>query len=143
MPAPESRPPLRPAPLPTGPPPTIALPPEPRPPPQADPAVSTIPASISASALAHLTSSLQRLRQGNLVGVFEVASDGEPPGDAREPHAQRAEQPGQIERGGLALDVRVGGEDHLAHGPALQPQQELAHLEIVRPDAVERRERAE
>src|SRR5262249_43368567 len=49
----------------------------------------------------------------------------------------------QVDRGGLALDARVGREDDLVDRLALETGQELAHLQVLGPDAVERRERSE
>ncbi len=48
----------------------------------------------------------------------------------------------QVERGRLALDVGVRGEDDLLGRLALEPDEELADLEVAGADAVERRERA-
>src|SRR6185436_18040081 len=48
----------------------------------------------------------------------------------------------EVERGRLALDGGVGGEDDLAHGVAAEALEQSADLEILRTDAVERRQRA-
>src|SRR5204862_6559837 len=92
---------------------------------------------------ADLAATLQGLGERDLIGILEVAADGQAARDASDAHPQRAEQLRQVERGGLALDVGVGGQDHLAGGPVLEAQQQLAHLEVVGADAVQRRERAE
>src|SRR2546425_1915296 len=96
----------------------------------------------SVSRSADLAAALQGLGQGDLVRILEVAADGQAARDARDAHAERAEQLREIERGGFALDVGVGGQDDLARGPILQAQQQFAHLQIVGADAVQRRERA-
>ena len=60
-----------------------------------------------------LAPALQRPDEGHLVGVLEVATDRDAardPGDG----ADVARQPlGEVHRGRLALERRVGGEDHL------------------------------
>src|SRR6266446_6986769 len=53
-----------------------------------------------------------RLVHRHLVGIFEVAADRHAHRDARHLHAERLQQPREINRGGFALDVRVGGENH-------------------------------
>ena len=49
----------------------------------------------------------------------------------------------EIERGRVALDVRVRRQDDLADVVRLEPGEELPHLDLVRADAVERGERPE
>ena len=86
---------------------------------------------------------LQRLGQRDLVGVLEIAADGQAPGDTRDAHAERPQELGQVERGGLALHVGIGGQDDLVHPARVQARQQLAHLDVVGADAIERRQRAE
>src|SRR6266568_226446 len=74
--------------------------------------------------------SLERPSQRHLVGILQVASDGQPAGRPGDPQAERLHQPGQVRRGGLALEIRVGGQDQLA-----DPQ-------VLGSDAVHRADRA-
>ena len=53
-----------------------------------------------------------------LVGVLEVAAHRQPARDPGDPHAERLEQPAEVQRGGLALDVRVRAEDDLLRRPS-------------------------
>src|SRR5262249_8265491 len=71
------------------------------------------------------------------------AADGQAARDPGDPKADRPQQLGEVDRRGLALDARVRGEDDLLDAAAVEARQELAHLEVLRPDAVERGERAE
>src|SRR5262249_60606125 len=93
--------------------------------------------------LADLAPALEGLRERHLIGVLEIAADRKAARDPRQTHAQRAKELGEIERRGLALYVGIRGQDHLGDRAALQPRQELAHLQIVRADAVEAREPAQ
>src|SRR2546429_8334011 len=91
----------------------------------------------------HLPAALERLGEGDLVGVLQVAPDRE---TARETGhsdaAARLEEGRDVHRRGVALEVRIGREDDLRDAVALDAFQELPHPEVVRPDPVERRDRA-
>src|SRR2546422_6947687 len=45
--------------------------------------------------------------------VLEITAHGQPAGDAGDARAQRAQELGEIQRGGLALHVGIRGQDHL------------------------------
>src|SRR5262245_7829935 len=107
------------------------------------PALLTIAAHGARNSLSDLAPALQRLGERHLIGVLEVAADGQPARDAGHAHTERAQELGEVERGRLALDVGVGGEDHLAGAAAVETREQLADLQVFRTDAVERRERAE
>src|SRR5262249_24121487 len=49
----------------------------------------------------------------------------------------------EIERGRIALDVRIRRQDDLANVVPLDPGEELAHIELVGTDPVEWRQRAQ
>ena len=51
---------------------------------------------------------------------------------------ERLQAPGDVERGGLALNRLVGREDHLLDPATPAPRLEAVDGEIVRPDSVER-----
>src|SRR5829696_1052556 len=86
----------------------------------------------------------KRAPERDLVGVFEVAANGQPGGEAGDGDLGRARaQPvGDVQGGRLARGGRVGGEHDLAHLGALDARIELRDLEVVGLDAVDRRERA-
>src|SRR3954470_3501453 len=84
---------------------------------------------------------LERTAQGDLVGVLEVAPDREAARDTGGAHPDGLEQPGQVHGGGLALDVGVGGEDHLGDALGVDPGQQLLHPQLLRPDALDGRDR--
>src|SRR5262249_6912770 len=88
--------------------------------------------------LADLAPTLEGLREGHLIGVLEVAADGQPAGDAGDAHAERAKGLREVQGCPLALDIRVRRRDALGGPARLQPREQLPHLEIVRADAVER-----
>src|ERR1700730_1845124 len=85
----------------------------------------------------------ERAPERDLVGVLEVAAHREPTGDAGHPEPQRLEQPGEVHRRRFAFDVRVRGEDHLFDALVVQPGQELLDLQLVGPDALDRRDRTQ
>src|SRR5205085_6035411 len=79
-----------------------------------------------------------RPAEGHLVGVFEVAADGEAAGDARDLHAERRDQPGQVHPCGFPLDVGIGGHDDLGNALSGNPGEQLRDPQVVGPDAVDR-----
>ena len=66
------------------------------------------PASICASVDSQVV-----LGQRHLVGVFEIAADGQAVRDARDQNPHRLEQAGDIARRRFALDIRIGGQNDL------------------------------
>ena len=95
---------------------------------------------LGTSASSNLAAPLERLVHRDLVGVFEVAAHGNAHRDAGHPDAKRLEQPRQVDGGGFALDIRVRREDHLGHA-APDARQQALDLQLVRPDALQRRQR--
>src|SRR5659263_382733 len=86
-------------------------------------------------------SSLHRPADGDLVGVLEVRSHREPVGDPAHADVPRLEDLGEVGRRGLPLRREVRRKDHLGNAAAGRPLQELPHPEVVRHDAVDRRDR--
>src|SRR5207244_6308136 len=91
----------------------------------------------------NLAPPVQRLCHRDLVRVLEVAAPRQPEGEPRRAHFDRPGLLGDVERGGLALDVRVRRHDDLAHAAAPHPLQQSVDVDVLRPDALQRRERAE
>src|SRR5215213_6101247 len=85
-----------------------------------------------------LATAFERPAQRDLVGVLEVAADGEAAGDAGGAHAEGLQQPGQVHGGGLALDVGVGGEDHLGDALGVDSGEHLLDPQLLGPDALDR-----
>src|SRR5450631_4179286 len=84
----------------------------------------------------------KRACQRRLVREFEVSSHGEALGKPGDADARRFEESLQIERCGLALDVRVGGDNELVYLPVLEALHELADAQLVRAGAVQGRQDA-
>src|SRR3954454_19417188 len=80
--------------------------------------------------------------QGHFVRVLEVPPHRQSTRQTRHAQAQRLEHPGEVRRGGLALEVRIGREDHLADRAVGEPDHELADAQLVGADAVDRRDGA-
>jgi len=90
-----------------------------------------------------LSPAFHGLQDGNFVGVFQVAAHGQASGDAGDPSgAQFFDLLGEINRGGLALDRRIGGEDNLFDVPVFQPPQKTGDAQMLGANAVQRRKRA-
>src|SRR5258708_932075 len=81
-----------------------------------------------------------RARQGQLVRVLEVAPHGQPVRGPRHPGPQRLERALQVKRRRLALDVRIGGDDHLQHTLLTHPLEELRHMDLLGTDPIDRRD---
>src|SRR5665647_358670 len=90
----------------------------------------------------HLPPSLHRLVHRHFVGVLEIAADRDAHGDAGDADAERLEQTRQVDRRRLALDVRIGREDHFLDGAALDAREQPLDLQLVWADALKRRDRA-
>ena len=56
--------------------------------------------------------------------------------------AERLEQPRQVDRGRLALDGGIGGEDDLLDAALLHAREQALDLQVVGTDALQRRQRA-
>src|SRR5688572_6634338 len=81
-----------------------------------------------------------RVRQRAAVHVLEFAADWHAVRDSRRGEAVPRDNLTQEVRGGLALDRWIGGKDHLCDlALAKQPLQRL-DADLVRPDAIERRQ---
>src|SRR5262245_52010378 len=89
----------------------------------------------------HLAAAGEGPAERDLVGVLEVAADGQAAREAG--HANAASQPVREERGGrLAGHVRVGCEHDLLHAVRLHAPHQLVDPQVAGLDSVERRERA-
>ena len=93
--------------------------------------------SRPAAAQSTLAAALEGPAEGELVGVLEVAADGEAAGDAGDLEPERLEQPAEVHRGGLALDVGVGAEDDLLDALGVEAGEQLLDPQLVGPDALD------
>src|SRR5262245_63360335 len=87
----------------------------------------------------HVATTGKRPPERHLVGVLEVAPDGQ---SARQPRDPRSapEAVGDVAGRCLAGHVRVGREHDLDHAVALHAGEELVDPEVVWLDSVERRQ---
>src|SRR5665213_2869936 len=78
-----------------------------------------------------LSPPLKRTTERDFVGILQVAADRQPTRQPGYPQSHRLYQPCQVSRGGLALEIRVGREDQLGHGPISEPSHALAHPSVI------------
>src|SRR6266550_2197482 len=70
---------------------------------------------VGSVGLRHLAPCRQRLSDGHRVGILQVATHRQSPGDPRDPHADRLQDLLEVHGGRLPLHRGVGGDDDLPH----------------------------
>src|SRR4051794_8265685 len=105
---------------------------------------SVVSASSALRAVSAIDGSppFERSPQGDLVGVLEVATYRKSTRQTRHAQAHPGQHAREVRRGGLALEVRVGGQDHLGDRPVGQPAEQLLDPQLVRSDSFDRRDGA-
>ena len=99
-------------------------------------------APAKGTSASHFLPVLERARQRHVIGVLEVAAHGQAARQARDADAQRRQQAADVHRRRLALEVRVRRHDHFRDRAVAQAREQLVDLEILRADAVHRRDHA-
>src|SRR5947209_2437391 len=84
---------------------------------------------------------LESTAEGDLVGVLEVATDRQAAGETSDAQPHRLDQPGEVRRGRLTLEVGVSGDDQL-RDIACEARHQLADAQVVRTDTLNGRDRA-
>ena len=79
--------------------------------------------------------------QRELVCVLEVAPNREPARDPRYLYRKVLEEARQVQCRRVALDVRVGAQDHFLHPLDFDPAEELPHAQLLGADPVDRADR--
>jgi len=69
--------------------------------------------------------------EGDFIGVFEVAADGDTIGEAADGYLKRAKNFGEVHGGRFPFDGRVGGYDDLLDGIVCETAQKLADVQTV------------
>src|SRR5258708_22381425 len=87
-----------------------------------------------------LSPPLHRLQHGDFVGVLDVAADGDAHGDAGYFHAVALELLGEIRGSSFAFDGGIGGDDDLVDSAAVDARDEVRDSQLLRADAVQRRD---
>src|SRR5262245_40273692 len=82
----------------------------------------------------------ERVRERAAVHVLELAAHRDAVRDARRADAAPRDQLADVVRGGIAFDGRVGREDHLLDLALFEQRLEAVEAELLRANAVERRE---
>jgi hypothetical protein len=88
-----------------------------------------------------VAAALHGFEHGDFVRVFEVRADRNTHANAGDPHAQRLQQFGKIDRSGFALGSGVGGDDDFFHRALLQAFDQGFYFELLGPAPLQRRER--
>lgn len=86
--------------------------------------------------IVNFSSSLNRPRQGALVGVFDVAAGGHTLGDAAQAQVFAGELADEVEGGGFTFNAGVEGEDDFFDGFCVDAGEQFFDVQFVRPDAV-------
>src|SRR5262245_16380265 len=81
--------------------------------------------------------SFERAPECHLVRVLEVPPDREPTRRPGHPQPQRLDQPGQVGRGRLPLQVGVRRQDQLGDAAVGQPRHEFPGPQVLRADPVD------
>src|SRR5439155_936976 len=84
---------------------------------------------------------LERASEGDFVRVFEIAADRKAAGESCHAHAS-SQSVRQVGSGRLAGHVRIGRKHDLLYAVSLDAPEQLVDPQVLRLDAVERRERA-
>ena len=87
-------------------------------------------------------SAADRRRERALVEIIELAADRHAVREPRHLHVGVVQQVGDVVRGGLAIDRGVEREDDLLHRRIVRARDQRIDGQVLRADAVERRERA-
>src|SRR5919205_2870795 len=82
----------------------------------------------------HGSPSLEGPAQRHLVGVLQVATYGKSTRKPRDAQPQRLQEPGEIGRRGLTLEVGVHRQDHLGDLAVGEAGHQLADAQLVGPD---------
>src|SRR5918999_1729637 len=86
--------------------------------------------------------SFERAAKGDLVGVLKVAAHRQAAGQAGHSDAHRLDKAGEVGRRGLALQIRIGGEDQFGDRAIGEPGHELLDPQVFGPDALDGADRA-
>src|SRR5699024_10643927 len=85
--------------------------------------------------------SLEGPPEGDLVGVLEAPAHGQAGCEAGDADLEGGEQPRGIRGRRLALEVGVGGDDHLGDAAVREAGHQLGEAQVVGPDTVHRGDR--
>lgn len=85
---------------------------------------------------------LERAREGDVVGVFEVGAAGQATGEACHLHAGRANEPLDEHGSCFTLKAGIGGHDDLLDYAILQAENQFSDVDIFRANTVHRIEDA-
>jgi len=84
---------------------------------------------------------MSKTRQSDLIRVLDLAALGQAGGQAADLEAQRLGEAADVERGRVALDIGVQGQDQLLH--PVQAGEQLLHAQLLGADALQGREHAQ
>lgn len=85
---------------------------------------------------------LQGATEGDFVGVFEIATGGQPACRPGHIHAERREEPVYIRSGRFTRHVEVHGQNDLGRLFGFDPLKEFLDLQLFRSDSFDGRNRA-
>ena len=87
-------------------------------------------------------STLECATKCDLVGILEIATNGEPGGEPRDPQIQMHHHARKVGGRRLPLEIRIGRNDHLGDNTVGEALHQLTDAQIIRSDSVNRADRA-
>src|SRR5690606_4247954 len=96
------------------------------------------PMPVTLPSAADEAPALEGPAERHLVRVLQVSPDRQPGREAGHAQTHGAQHAREVRRGGLALDVRVGREDHLRDLPVREAGHELGDPQVAGPDVLDR-----
>ena len=79
------------------------------------------------------TTAFERPAQGDLIGVFEVTTHRKTAGQSRDRYLKRADQPRQVGRSGLALEVIEVSESRLINSRMRRSSGPMPSIGLIAP----------
>jgi hypothetical protein len=89
-----------------------------------------------------VAAALHRFEHGDFIRVLEIRADGYAHGDARDADAERFDQFREVDGSGFAFGGRIRRNNNLLDCAALEALDEAFDLELIRTNALQRREGA-
>src|SRR5215207_10131416 len=102
---------------------------------------SAMSTGLSVDSVIDRSSPFKRPSECDLVGVLEITAYWKSTSQSGDAQPHGPQQPAQVGRCRLTLEIRVGGQDDLGHLTAGEPLHQFPDPQLVRSDPLDRRDR--